>query len=297
MAVLDSIDSESALLLPAYIDKWQNLTLSTQPIDLVQAKTAVENAYIEIEQEKPAVLLFPSPFAVLPFLIDLQLSGQCVQPLTFLTTLYFDPYFKEMFKVHYLIRQTELYAQYFWWELIRSNLNHIYHHQLRRKINTQFQGDHMLIQQHVGLLREELFPLNCYGNYCSGKIELWSGAIDFCITVLGHGNSQQWQLIESLIQSCGWIFPYSGLALVCARPTKVSVDMYGSLHAESEPALQYADGYSFYAFHGRIVSPQQLIYLVEAEQNGRLDQVTWELALSPSSRRKLKNLAISYLPW
>jgi hypothetical protein len=75
-------------------------------------------------------------------------------------------------------------------------------------------------------------------------------------------------LIESLIQSCGWIFPLDGIALICARPTKLSVDMDDLLHAENEPALQYADGYGFYAFHGKIVDREQLISLVECEKQG-----------------------------
>jgi hypothetical protein len=207
-----------------------------------------------------------------------------------------------MFEVnHYMMRQEgireQVYAKYLWWESIRRDyLNQIYHHQLRRKINAQFQGEQTLIQQHLRLLKQDLFPLNCYGNYCSGKIELWSGAVDFCIRVLGCGNSRQWQLIESLIQSCGWIFPFNGLALLCARPTKISVDMNDRLHAENEPALQYADGYGFYSFHGKMVDPKELSYLIEAEKNGNLERVIWELSLPPETRKRLNNLSIFYLP-
>lgn len=297
MTVLDNIDLESAFLLPRYINKWRDLALSTQPINLVEAKTAVENAYVEIGKEKPSVLFFPSPFSALPVLIDIQLSGQFGQLLDSLNDLYFESYFQEMFKVHHYMKDRDrVISKHVGWELIRRNLNQVYNHLLRRKISSQFQVDQTGVKPQLRLLRQELFPLNCYGNYCSGKIELWSGAVDFCINVLGCGDSRQWQLIESLIQACGWIFPLDGLALVCARPTRLSVDGEDRLHNESEPALQYADGYSFYAFHGRMVNPQQLIYLIDAEKNGRLQEAFWELSLSPKARRKLKNYSISCLP-
>jgi len=261
MTILDHIDSESALLLAAYTNKWRALALSTQPINLEQAKTAVENVYANIGKEKPSVLFFPSPFSALSVLIDLQLSGQFGQLLNILNDLYFEPYFQEMFKVHHYMKDQErIFSKYAWWESIRQKLNQIYRHQFLRKISTQFQVDQTVLKQQLRLSKQELFPLNCYGNYCSGKIELWSGAVDFCIKVLGYGNVRQWQLIESLIQGCGWIFPLDGLALVCARPTRLSVDVDDRLHNESEPALQYSDGYSFYSFHGQMVSPKQLTY-------------------------------------
>jgi hypothetical protein len=297
MTVLDNIDSESALLLAAYTHKWRALALSTQPINLEQAKTAVENVYANIGKGKPSVLFCPSPFSALSVLIDLQLSGQFGQLLNILNDLYFEPYFQEMFKVHHYMKDQErIFSKYAWWESIRQKLNQIYRHQFLRKISTQFQVDQTILKQQLRLSRQELFPLNCYGNYCSGKIELWSGAVDFCIKVLGCGNFRQWQLIESLIQACGWIFPLDGLALVCARPTRLSVDVDDRLHTESGPALQYSDGYSFYSFHGQIVKPKQLTYLINAEKNGKLQQAAWELSLSSRNRRKLKNLSISYFP-
>lgn len=55
-------DSESALILPAYIEKyvlkWRNLALSTQPLNFDQAKAAVENAYAKIGKDKPLVVFF-----------------------------------------------------------------------------------------------------------------------------------------------------------------------------------------------------------------------------------------------
>ena len=270
-------DSETALILPAYIEKymlkWRNLALSTHPINFDQAKTAVENAYAKIGKEKPLVVFFPSPFSAISVLIDLQLLEQFGCLLNTLNDLYFEPYFQEMFEVYFrkITYQDRIYIyhKHLWWESIRRQLNRFYRCQIYKKTTNNLQSDLALNKQILKITSKELFPLNCYGNYCSGKIELWSGAVDFCINVLACDDSRQWQLIESLIQSCGWIFPLDGLALICARPTKLSVDADDLLHDEKEPALQYADGYGFYSFHGQIVDREQLINLVALGKQGK----------------------------
>jgi hypothetical protein len=38
--------------------------------------------------------------------------------------------------------------------------------------------------------------------------------------------------------------------LICDRPIKLSLDDENRLHAEGEPAIQFADGYTLYSYHG-----------------------------------------------
>jgi|GEM_PF-2226141 len=97
--------------------------------------------------------------------------------------------------------------------------------------------------------------------------ELWphdGATIDFCISVLNcEYDSLTWSVFKALKENCGFIFPHEDVCLVCERPVKLSLDSEDRLHAEGEPALQFADGYSIYANHGTIlpekygkVSPQ-----------------------------------------
>jgi hypothetical protein len=44
--------------------------------------------------------------------------------------------------------------------------------------------------------------------------------------------------------------PFEKVCFVCERPTKISLDTEYRLHAEGEPAIQFADGYSLYSYHG-----------------------------------------------
>jgi hypothetical protein len=52
------------------------------------------------------------------------------------------------------------------------------------------------------------------------------------------------------VKHCGWIFFFEKIAIVCDRPLKLCFDRENRLHAEAEPALQFADGYSLYSYHG-----------------------------------------------
>jgi hypothetical protein len=67
-------------------------------------------------------------------------------------------------------------------------------------------------------------------------------------------------------QSCSWIYPFEKTCIVCDRPTQLSIDSEQRLHAEAEPAIQFADGYTLYAYHGVILP----------EKYGKLHPSQWQ---------------------
>ena len=78
-----------------------------------------------------------------------------------------------------------------------------------------------------------------------------ASAIDFCISVLKcQHDPRKWSALQSLIANCGWVFPFEKTCLIYDRPTKLSFDNENRLHGEGEPAIQFADGYSLYAYEG-----------------------------------------------
>lgn len=89
--------------------------------------------------------------------------------------------------------------------------------------------------------------------------EPMSGAVaciwlDFCFSVLQiPGDLTIWEAWTSIATECGWIFADDDICLVCDRPRILSMDSENRLHAEGEPAMQFADGYSLYAYHGVII--------------------------------------------
>jgi hypothetical protein len=53
-----------------------------------------------------------------------------------------------------------------------------------------------------------------------------------------------------LFEHCGFIFPFEKICAVCERPRHLRFDSQNRLHAEGEPAIEFADGWNFYYYHG-----------------------------------------------
>ncbi|MBD1890873.1 DUF6745 domain-containing protein [Coleofasciculus sp. FACHB-SPT9] len=95
-----------------------------------------------------------------------------------------------------------------------------------------------------------------------------SGSLyDFCINVLNFEYKQkEWEAFQTIAKNCGCIFPYEKMVIVCDRPRILSLDNQQRLHAEGAPAIQFADGYSLYVYHG-VRLP---------EKYGKLHPTQWE---------------------
>ena len=73
--------------------------------------------------------------------------------------------------------------------------------------------------------------------------------IDFCISELKCTiDLQKWNAFKKLMTHCGSVWFYENTCIICDRPTKISFDNRGRLHGEDSPAIQFADGFSVYAF-------------------------------------------------
>ncbi|MEG5172171.1 hypothetical protein QUB25_08320 [Microcoleus sp. B3-D7] len=53
-----------------------------------------------------------------------------------------------------------------------------------------------------------------------------------------------------LFEHCGLIFPFEKICYVCDRPRHLRFDSQNRLHAEGEPAIEFADGWNFYYYQG-----------------------------------------------
>jgi hypothetical protein len=90
-----------------------------------------------------------------------------------------------------------------------------------------------------------------YGWYPSAFEASFVAIIDYCYSVLEcDRDDKKWSALQSLVLDCGWVFPFENICFVCDRPTKLSFDEENRLHAEGEAALQFADGYRIYSYHG-----------------------------------------------
>lgn len=244
---------EQKALIPFYRYKWRAIAFSTAPIAPHRAKAAVEAGYAAVGKEKPLIIFCPSPFAALKHIIDIQAGNPFGTPLLELNELYFDPYFPEMFSLFYPLVGEDSCRFHSRSKLSESIWKKFYDQYLLA-MNAEL-SQKTITRNQFSQLRQKLskvcYPLNYVGNYISGKSELWAGAVDFAITVLKVNYAlQKWEVIQSLIDECGWIFTFESIAIVCGRPTKISLDSQDNLHAEGEPAVVFADGFSMYFYEG-----------------------------------------------
>ena len=93
---------------------------------------------------------------------------------------------------------------------------------------------------------------------------------------------------QQLFEDCGWIFPFEKICLVCDRPLYLRFDAENRLHAEGEPAIAFADGYSLYFHHG-VKLPEKY-----RKVHPTLWQAEWLLSESNAELRRVLIERIGY---
>ena len=81
----------------------------------------------------------------------------------------------------------------------------------------------------------------------------WLAFYDFPRT-LGHQyNEKDTARLDATLaysRMCGWLYAYDGIAFVSQKQCELHRDAQGRLHSDSKPAMAFADGYGFHAWHG-----------------------------------------------
>lgn len=244
---IGKLTSEQLALLPSYREKWRSVALSTKLINRKEATEAVKSAYLAIGKQEPEVLFCDSPQGLpktftkilqrqlgrMEWLVELYLDAQRMEQLQQVLGIPLGRQLAEQLynslrqqlagQLHYSVRaQLEAHLRLAPYELQWEQLQ--YNQQLQRHL-----PDCMILEYWT-------------------RDALW---FDYCISVLNCTHSQaKWLAFKSLVEHCGWLFPYEKICVVCDRPIQLAFDNEGHLHAEGEPALQFTDGFSVYAFHG-----------------------------------------------
>lgn len=241
MAFIEEITPEQESQLPNYREAWQRLVFSTERIDHQQATKAVQAVYNLLELPTPEINFFDSPY----------LAAVIAKPL------YERPYFTEDGFGHGTKLIAKLHEKFYfdnrnaighWDDLIEFQLktnaySEIIDWQLSASLKDDPLGGKFKESQYIYYF----LPLNWYANE--------GGFFDFHFSIANHTLFQPydeyaWKVFQELVKSCGWIIPFENICLVCARPTKFSFDSENRLHAEGNPAVQFADGYGLYFSHG-----------------------------------------------
>ncbi|MEG3923500.1 hypothetical protein QUA08_03570 [Microcoleus sp. T3B2] len=231
----------------------KRLTLSTRPIDAQKATEAVKVAYAAIDLEEPEVIICSSPRDAYLQIFNLpkgdhspncsdewdsnrlgeKLDWKWISVSPSIVGEFASPAVWE-----YELRSMTIEFEA---DSILSSLMYQFVDEYERFQRTRRSvfSDHFLSRKYHET------PTNLFK-----KIYL----TELYISSLGVNISQKAQEIhhcqKQLFEHCGWIFPFEKICAVCDRPRHLRFDSQNRLHAQGEPAIEFADGWNFYYYHG-----------------------------------------------
>lgn len=267
---MKKLTPEQEALIPVYRDKWRKIALSTERIDRAKAESAIKAAYIANGKPEPEVQFYSSPCVVWKSLscywqdyYGNRLRAIAGLPLTEIPENQLESYElgKRLFKFNpiagldfssftSLQRPLEL----------ESHFENLVPRSLIEQLDRQSQSVRGDVCYTCGGI-DFFIMMDSWKNLIVGnKFCLWTrpevlageaALLDFSFSVLNYPyDREKGEILQELIVNCGWIYAYEKTCIVCDRPIKLSFDSQDCLHAEGKPAIQFADGWGFYSYHG-----------------------------------------------
>ena len=232
----------------------KHLTLSTKPIDAQKATKAIKVAYATIGLEAPEVMICSSPrdaFLQICNLLKCDGSQNCSNKWGW------NRWGKKLdWKSISLSIVREFVSPAVWeYDLDRVTIDDSGADGLLSWLFRE------LVEEYVArsepTMGPNFFSDNLYSLQSPETPTNWCKKIyltQWYISSLGVNISQKAQEIlrcqKLLFEECGWIFPFEKICVVCDRPRHLRFDSQNRLHAEGEPAIEFADGWNFYYNHG-----------------------------------------------
>jgi hypothetical protein len=214
---------EQQSLIPIYVEKWRGIAFSTKRIEQSKAAQAVNLVYDLIQQPEPEILFFDSPKTALKVFRNKR-QGSLLSPIR--------KNLQENLRTHLLEQldgsseQVKIIGQ------LRKPLERPIWEQFTWKIQDELRSvfnDHLRLEEWA-----------CHGSY-----------FDFLVSVIGCSiEATFWEAFQTLTTECGWIFPFENICGICDHPISISFDEKGLLHQEGKAAIEFADGFSVYSYHG-----------------------------------------------
>ncbi|MEG4626277.1 leucine-rich repeat protein [Microcoleus sp. w1-18aA5] len=229
----------------------KRLTLSTTPIDAQKATEAVKVAYATIGLEEPSVIVCSSPRDAFLQLFNLPKGDH-------------SPNWSK--EEHWDRLGKKLEWKWMSPSIVREFTNPaVWEYELDR-MTIESEADSTLSSLMYEVVEEYARSERTMGIFFPAHLLYLKSAetpttlfkeiylTQWYISSLGVNISQKAQEIhhcqKQLFEHCGWIFPFEKICAVCDRPRHLRFDSQNRLHAEGEPAIEFADGWNFYYYHG-----------------------------------------------
>jgi hypothetical protein len=239
MSKIEKLSPEQEAYLPIFRQEYLDAALSGRCANRENLEKAIAEAYQIVNKAPPLVVILQSPFQVMlaikfvKALTSKELGGQLGDQL-----------------------RDQL------WDQLGGQLRDQLWGQLRGQLRDQL-GD-QLGGQLWGQLRGQLRDQPIYdANYLWGSQDLywiaWGKFAEHIGVRLTDEQSAHLELMRRIGFECEWWWPYEGFCFVSERPVSIKWDDRRLLHCEDGPAIEYADGYSLYAWHGLTIPSEWVI--------------------------------------
>ncbi len=277
-------------LISVYQKKWKNIALAKNLLDRNCCDRTINLIYHSIGLPTPQILFFDSPYAALKTLaiqpnermgrrIRSQIETQAIALLQSSLEQQLNEELISQIKSQWEFENIEQLENLAWVEL-------------QERLKTEID------EKQWQILNNQLWTVNNskINNSTEPKIEcilngfygnMWTSLAclaDYCINTLNcQCDINLWEILKNLVTTCGWIFPFEKVCFVCDRPRKIILNHEEQLHNLQDTAIEYADGYGVYAYHG-IILP---------EKYGRVHPAQWQSQwLSSEKNSQLQQILI-----
>ncbi|MBD2011112.1 leucine-rich repeat domain-containing protein [Microcoleus vaginatus ZQ-A3] len=224
------------------------LTLFTAPIDYEKATETVKKIYAAIDREAPKVIVSSSLPATLTLLK--QLHNDCIaqhqiSPIATGNSGWGNSLLNELYQSVDVGNLSPVL-----WEALFDQI--ILDPDAEPILQTEFNQlvENYRESQAVDFLSDYNYLQPLTSKDLLKQIHLTEFFISKCGFTLDLKAQELFHCKQQLFEECGWILPFEKICIICDRPLHIRFDAENRLHAEGEPAIAFADGYSLYFHHG-----------------------------------------------
>lgn len=252
--IITELSGEEEALIASYREKWKAIGTLTQPIDRDKVVASIREAYLASNYPEPEILFSSSPFAAIQEILTIKNLDN-----------YLGRDIHSKFLKRVVDRLRHLIERQFESSFFRKLINQIEYPEFPNHLDTNNNPKSFQFPMGVEYCVKAKI-INDFDETETNDSDFlklsqalsrpaawsrWGCTLDFCISVLAiQYDRKKWQVFRELMQCCDFIFQFENVCVVCERPNKLLFDERNLLHAEGEPALEFADGYKVYAFHG-----------------------------------------------
>jgi hypothetical protein len=246
--IFPTITDEHVEQIAVYQQKWRSLATRTDRVVRPDCESAIHAVYQRLGLNYPTIQIVDSPVAAIEGLHNIVTESNYAPQDNLVRS--FEAVLKKELRTKIFKEQTiNCYPGRFTIKSIdelRKQLDYQYHSHVSASIWGPFNRVPTL---------SSVFLTQTW-RYSQSYIapEYWSPEsfyLDWLFNCLHCDHDPElWSILESLLSSCGWIFPFETFCIVVDRPTHLHFDENRQLHAEAAPAIAFADGVEIYTYRG-----------------------------------------------